>query len=238
MTLRVRPSAFDRIKGREAGRYNYAQIFTDSDFRPYRSRYAYKFVTEETYSEFIRAGSFLVSSLARYRALEDQGDPAGDRFEGSSLCCYDVEDHELMVATLSGFDTFIFSAARDLSNAAEMKAKFGPVVLRIELRPFASLKAWTVGRTSPEISLVRYADLKLHRSRLSVAEVADFPPKLNPTFAKALRSRGRLPALFGKPYRFAAECEVRIGIQMFQDVPAFQSVRNQRLLDFVERIDV
>jgi hypothetical protein len=227
---------FDGIGGLPKSDYEFHRIYTDSDFPRFDTRHIYKFVTEDTYSSFIQNGSFLLSSLKRYRQFEEQGDPAGDRFEGSSFCAYAVGNRELTVSTLSGFDTFIFSATRDLANAEEMKVKFGPVILRIELIPFARGLARAIGHHEAEIRLVSYADLKMHRSSLALAAVAGFPPNITPRLAKALRRRGRLPSVFAKPNRFASEREVRIAFVMPQDVPSFISIKKSRLLNHVERL--
>lgn len=226
----------DGLKGLSGYEYAFGKVYRDRDFRLFDARYVYKFVTEQTYSKFIVNGSFLLGSLTRYRAFEEQGDPAGDRFEGSSFCSYTVGNRELTVATLSGFDTFIFSVARDLVNAEEMKAKFGPVILQIELKPFVRELAQAIDHESPDVRLVNYADLKMHRASLPLEAVTGFPPNLTPKLAQALRRRGRLPAIFGKPKRFETEREVRIAFEMSKDVSETRSVVNQRLLRHVVRL--
>ena len=229
---------FDEIKGLPEQSYIYGGVFEKADFPHYTGEYGYKFVTQEAYDQFISQGSFLLSSLTRFRDFEDQGNPAGDRFEGSAHSAYAVADRQLTVSTLSGFDTHIFSATSDLENAAEMKSKFGGLVLRIRIRPFAKLLARAVHASPAEIRSVRYADLKLYRSELSLAEVADFPPNLTPRLAKALRWRGRLPSIFAKPSRFESEREVRIAITMPSDVEYQTTIQDGRLLDHVELVDI
>lgn len=227
----------DAIKGLPDQTYEHKKcIFTDKDFLPYGSKYAYKFVTEDTYERFISNGAFLLSSLGRFRDFEDQGDPAGDRFEGMSHCAYAVGDRELKASTLSGFDMHIFSLARDLKTAEEMKSKFGPVVLRVRLLPFARALARILGESPAEVRLIRYADLKLYRGHLSLSKVAGFPPALSPRLAKALRQRGRFPSVFAKPSRFEAEREVRIAIRAASDVPRETVIKQGSLLKHVERI--
>lgn len=228
---------FDAIAGLTEQNYTSAGVLGPSSFRAYRSRYGYKFVTEETYYEYVLKGSFLVSSLARYREMEEQGNPAGDRFEGSAHSAYLVGDRQLTVSTLSGFDTHIFSLARDLKNVDEMKARFGSVILRIELLPFARSLAGLVDKVRADIRLVRYADLKLYRGALSLLDVAGFPPNLTDRLARALRENGRLPSIFAKPGRFESEREVRIAMTASSDVPDKTVVEDRKLLKFVERID-
>ncbi|TCI00406.1 hypothetical protein EJV46_07175 [Roseococcus sp. SYP-B2431] len=226
---------FDDIKGLPASVYTNMQIYEDGDFLRYDDEYTYKFVTEETYSKYVSKGSFLLGSLERYRQFELQGDPAGDRFEGSSYCAYSVANRELTAATLSGFDNYIFSSARDIENKNEMLKKFGPIILRIKIRPFAELLSQELGY-SYEIRLVQYADLKVHRSSLPLSKVTGFPKHLTRNLARALRTRGRLPAIFGKPYRFVGEREVRIAFPTGKDVPDHCSIKNPKLLDYVERV--
>ena len=229
---------FDNIKGVPEQSYIDGGVLQKGDFPRYSGEYGYKFVTQETYDQFVSNGSFLLSSLTRFRDFEDQGDPAGDRFEGSAHSAYSVADRQLTVSTLSGFDTHIFSLASDLENAAEMKSKFGGLVLRIRIQPFAKLLARAVHASPAEIRPVRYADLKLYRSELSLAEVADFPPNLTSRLAKALRWRGRLPSIFAKPSRFESEREVRIAITMPSDVEYQTAIQDGRLLDHVELVDI
>ncbi len=230
--------SLDTLNKQKNQTYLQDPILSLKSFRSYKSQYGFKFVTSETYDDYISKGSFLVSSLSRFRELEEQGDPAGDRFEGRAHSAYAVADRQLSVSTLSGFDTHIFSLARDLKNLKEMKSKFGPVVLRVELVPFARSLARLLGKGSFEIRLVRYADLKLYRGKLSLADVAGFPPNLTDRLAKALRENGRLPSIFAKPSRFDTEREVRIAIAASADVDDRTVVEDRNLLKFVERIDL
>src|SRR6188768_1169884 len=46
------------------------RVFFHRDFRKYNSTYVYKCISEETYVRFVSKGSFLVSSLARFRDFE------------------------------------------------------------------------------------------------------------------------------------------------------------------------
>jgi len=233
---------FDSLRELPTDTYLPTRIFTDLDFRTYDSGYAYKFCTNETYRRYISQDSFLLSSLERYREMEHQGEPAGDRFEGSSCCAYTIADRELTVLTLSGFDTHIYSLARNLRNAGLMRKKFGPVVLRVRLRPFAQALAKALARTGggsakAETRLVRYADLKIHRGQLSLRDVEGFLPELTPRVAKVLRSHGRLPSIFAKPSRFEDEREVRIAIAAAQDVANCTVIKGCGLLEYFERID-
>lgn len=228
---------FDGTGGFGEHAYEPHRVFADGDFRTFDEKYVYKFMSEDTYEKYLRKGSILLSSLRRFREFEEQGDPAGDRFEGRSFCAYAVGGRELLAATLSGFDTFIFSSTRDLREAEEMSRKFGSVILRINLIPFARELSRQIGQVHAEIRLVRYSDLKLHRSSLPIRSVAGFPPNLTAALARALRHRGRLPALFGKPRRFASEREVRISFQMPKDVADRRSVTADRLLKYVKRIN-
>ncbi|WP_339164395.1 hypothetical protein, partial [Methylobacterium bullatum] len=68
--------------------YQPDHIFHEDDFPDYENQYAYKFMTEETWEKYANNGSFLFSSLERFRDMEGQGNSAGDRFEGICHCLF------------------------------------------------------------------------------------------------------------------------------------------------------
>lgn len=227
---------FDGIKGLAPQVYKPSKILNNRDFRSYDSKFAYKFVTEETYDSYSKRGSFLLSSLERFRGMEGQGSPAGDRFEGSSFCAYSVGSRELHVHSMSGFDTHIFSFARDLKNQKILQERFGPVVLKITLRPFVQALSACFDGLPTEVRLVRYADLKLHRSHLAIRDIEGFPPNLTAQLARSLRELSRQPAIFAEPCRFEDEREVRIAIRAEQDVAPCTAVEHPSFHHYVERI--
>lgn len=230
--------AIDGISGYENTQHDTTDVFYKSDFRPFNTRYIYKFTSEDVFEKYIKGGEFLLSSLERYRDMEGQGNPAGDRFEGASFCFYDVGKYELGIATLSGFDSFIFSAAKDLVNKEEMKRRFGPVVLKIELMPFARQIANMVGSTEPDVRLVRYTNLKIYTDKIGIRLYDDDPPiRMSPNLAIALREKGRIPSVFLKPKDFSWEREVRIVFRQKSDVDLMLGVKNHRLSRYVTRIE-
>lgn len=214
------------------------RIFSAKDFRPYESRYFYKFVTPETYEKYILQGKFLLSSLARFRQLEDNGDLAGDRFEGHSLCSLEVDHEQHIFKTVSGYDRFVFCGARDLRMATQMQDKFGEVLLKIALKPFRTALARQLGCTESETKLVRYADYKIFRSHIRSKDLGHYPQTICPVLALTLRNCGRLPTLFAKPERFALEREVRLAFEMPRDVSDTVSITLPNSSAFVERIFV
>ncbi len=226
----------DGIKDIEKQHYDFRPVLKAEDFQSFCGRYIFKFMAEEAYSKFAKNGSFLLSSLQRFRDFEEQGSPAGDRFEGSAYCCFTVENRNLLTSTMSGFDMLIFSAAADLSAVEDMRLKFGPVILRIDLAAFAGALGRQIGGI-PVVRAVRYADLKMYRADLSLKSVVGFPQTLKPKLARALRTRARLPSVFAKPQRFEAENEIRIAFLMDRDVPAMKSVNIPHILRQVTRID-
>lgn len=227
----------DAVEERGIREYVPECIFRRTDFPRYQGDYGFKFMSQETYDQYISKGSFLLSSLQRFRDMEQQGDPAGDRFEGASRCSYQVADRQLTVGSLSGFDSNILSLACDLRNAAEMKRKFGPVVLRVAIEPFAREIARGLGTRSPDIRAVRYADLKMYRDKLSLGDVAGFP-LVGARLARVLRDSARLPSIFAKPRRFSDEREVRIAFAHTADVPYKTIVENKRLLAYLTPLDI
>lgn len=228
---------FDGIAGLEPTPYEMGEIFTDDSFPRYSSKYVYKFVTEDTYKQHVAKGSFLLSSLSRYREMEMQGSAAGDRFEGACFSSHTVGGRQITFTTLSGFDSLFFSAASDLENAAYMASTFGPIILRIDLHSFAGAMARAIGSPYPGIRLVRYADLKLFRSTLLPEQIEGFPRQLTPTLARALRGSVFRPSVFGKPKRFAPEREVRLSFPMGRDVQELMSISAPALLGSVERLN-
>ncbi|OJW66540.1 MAG: hypothetical protein BGO57_09565 [Sphingomonadales bacterium 63-6] len=212
-------------------------IFRQTSFKPYTNRFAFKFVSEDTYDQYLSNGNFRVSSLECFRQWEHQGDPAGDRMEGYSHCGYCFgEGQELCIATISGFNCHILSLTRDLKNQNTMRGTFGDVVLRVELKPFAESLADALGAKAYEIRSVKYSDLKLFRGELTPPEINGFPPDLTAEFASAVRDKGRLPSIFIKPKRFKDEREIRLVFQMDDDVAEFTSLNLPHLLRYVERI--
>lgn len=211
------------------------KVFSNADFRTQFSRYAYKFISKDDYEKYIKKGSFLVSSLERYRQMEKTGNVAGDRFEGTCFGVYASGDRELTVAAISGYDTFIFSATRDLKNSSHMR-KFGDVILRIEIRPFAAALARAL-KCRPQIELVRYGDYKVHRGKLGkIADHID-SVSLSVRAVKKLTDLVRLPSILAKPQRFECEREVRIILPQRRDVELCQSITITNFENYVERID-
>lgn len=227
----------DGLDGRPALEHQFTRVLRSNDFRPYRSRYGYKFVTEETYDRFITEGYFRLSSLGRFRDLELQGDIAGDRFEGTAYCCFSVRDRNLVFSLISGFDSHIFSLTRDLRNANEMRERFGPVVLQVKLAPFARRLSELVGQDNVETRLVRYADLKIYRGAMTYGDAESAAYRYSSRLAKAVRRGAAMPSIFAKPSRFELEREVRIRIATGLDVPDTTDVQDRGLLRFVRRID-
>lgn len=215
--------------------YNVARIFHDHSFIEFKQRFCYKFVSKETYELYISNGSFLLSSLQRYRQLEHQGSPAGDRFEGSCCACYSIGSRNLTAQTLSGYDTYIFSTTESLRNREEMSERFGPVILKIEVEPFVKILIRLLG-SDFRVGYVEYSDLKIHRSNLSESAVQGFPPYLTPRLARALRRKAWLPSVFAKPSRFSDEREVRFAFKLGKDVDYMRPVASLRLLQHVERV--
>lgn len=212
-------------------------IYTRASFRPYTSRYGFKFIHQDAYDQYITNGSFLVSSLERFRDWEGQGNPAGDRLEGYTYCGFRFgANKELLISTVSGFNCHVLSLTRDLQNYGQMRGPFGSVALRIELQPFAEGLADALGAKSFEIQLVKYADLKTYRDELTETEIAGFPPDLTAELAVAIRDRGWHPSLFIKPERFRPEREIRVAFQMDADVAPSTSLHLPQLLRYVQRV--
>lgn len=226
----------ESIDGLAEAPFDPDHVLQRRSFPDFTEKFAYKFTTEDTYANFVSKGSFLASSLLRYRDLEREGSAAGDRFEGASMCTFSVADRRITVSAVSGFDTNIISLTKDLSSAALLRDRFGPVVLKVEVAPFARAVARLLDVRLPIVKAVRYADLKIFRDRLPLHSLRHFP-RLNQRVGIALRDGAWLPSVFAKPKRFAAENEVRLAFQSVADVAYMTPVESQNLLQYVDRID-
>lgn len=227
----------DCIAGGPASSKENARILKRADFPSYNGRYVYKFTTEEAFEKYIQKGSFLMSSLSRFRRLESEGSPAGDRFEGETFCVARSANRELCVRALGGFDTLVFSTSARAEAISDVSKLFGTVVLRIEAEPFARRLLNLTGGRRLEVRKVAYSDLKIARDSLHPQTVAGFPPKLTPKLARRIRETVRLPSIFGKPHRFRFEDAVRIAIRLSKDLTQDSvALDDSGLLRFVSRV--
>lgn len=215
--------------------YKRGRIFSPSDFRKFPASYVYKFQSLDTWEKYTSHGFFLASSLGRFREMEGQGDTAGDRFEGMSYGEYQAGKRTVAYATTSGFETWVYSTTANLKNANEMKARFGAVVLKIRIAPFAAALAKACQSRDLETRYVRYADLKIHRGKIS-SRYLDEEVTLNPGLAKELRKQSRLPSIFGKPSRFAEENEVRVAVRTKGNLAPMLSVTLPEWKKWIDRI--
>jgi hypothetical protein len=178
--------------------------------------------------------------LQGYRDFEDQGDPAGDRFEGMAYSCFSLKDRDVCSVTLSGFDTLVFCASADRGQDLALRERFGPVVLEIDLHGFAERLWRTLRPLGFSARRVRYVDLKLFRSTVAFSLMAGYIDTgnfLSARFARVLRRASRLPSVFAKPSRFADEHEVRLAWTLAKDVTGPEIVNDPGLLKFVRRVD-
>lgn len=217
------------------------RVILPSDLRNFAGRYVYKFVRQSDYDLYVSRRSFLVSSLRRYRQMEDQGDPAGDRFEGMAFGMFDTPTNkQVCVHGLSGFDAYVFSATTSPTLDRYMANTFGEVVLRIEVAPFAKAIAKLLGASSFGIRETLYSDFKLFRgkwSRRSLRALERANGTITPALAQKIRESLRTPSIFGKPIRFSREREVRVAFYFERDVPEeFTTVEDSRLLRFVSKM--
>lgn len=227
----------DNIDGLSFSNYNFTKVFSDKNFSPYRQKYGYKFMKISDYEEYVKKGNFLVSSLGRFRSLEGQGDPAGDRFEGALFGTYRSGNREINTVTLSGFDSYIFSCARTLENKRYMQEKFGEVALRIDLYPFARALEQILKPKSYYICNIQYVDLKIYRGVIPNMEFSKDKFEFNRDFVKFIDIKSRLPSIFSKPMRFKLEKEVRISYKMKSDVLNLKEISSSNLLKFVRSIE-
>lgn len=232
----IMQSYFDAIEGITTQQYQLEKFFTEKDFIGFKNKYVYKFTTEETWERYIQKGSFLFSSLERFRCMEQQGNPAGDRFEGKCFSAHRVGEIDLISATISGFNALIYSTTSTLDNLEFMRDRFGSVVLQIELLPFTKNVCSLLNQSNLDIIEVQYADLKVYRSNMQEDVLDGFPPNLTAKMHATLRDAVRLPSIFSKPSRFEPEKEVRIAISFEKDAPDMMPVTDEKLLAYVKRI--
>lgn len=72
----------DSINGIDKSALSKTKILYKESFEEIKPVYLYKFCSKYAYENYISRGIFLLSSLVRYRKMELDGSPAGDRCEG------------------------------------------------------------------------------------------------------------------------------------------------------------
>jgi hypothetical protein len=221
----------------EEGHYEFSEPFRKEDFKPHYPNYVYKYLSLQDWNKFVSKGSFRLGSLTDFRESEDDA-PSADKFEGCSVAFVDVADEKIVVFAISGFDTYIFSTSRDLTEQKYMREKFGPVVLRIKLKPFLKKLSKHFSH-SPVVHRVLYRDMKLIHEQVSVFDVSEPPHAtigVGHNFARMTRRVVRNASLYAKPVAFSREREIRIAFSLSEDVPEPFRIVDPELLKHVRRL--
>lgn len=213
-----------------------ARVISEGDFPSFVGKYVYKYVSQQAYDAWFSKGCFRLGDLAGYRELEKEGHVAGDRFEGSTSIWADIEENYFFGQVTAGADYLVFSAVAHEQSYDVMSLKFGPVLLRFDVRTFANAVRRELGSRFPEVRSVAYSDLKVRRWQVvEKREISDLP-QVTDRFVERIENLARRSSLFSKPFRFHEEQEIRLAFQMSSDVNKAAIIRIPDFKRFMCRI--
>tara|TARA_R110000850_G_scaffold26358_2_gene75576 strand:+ start:696 stop:1526 length:831 start_codon:yes stop_codon:yes gene_type:complete len=186
-----------------------------------KQRYLYKYVSEAS-AEYYRKGMFQVGSIGYFKKMENE--KARDELEGLSFIATKMGNRIANIAVTMGFNYYMFCGTdQNNDNLTDYHSRnFGPVLLKIDLLPFAEEVAKRLGAKSFRVMKVKYANAKLIKSKLPFQITPEQFSNLGcpnmQSYLQHLVSDCTTPSLFTKPSWFNEEIETRIVFEMPYDV--------------------
>lgn len=195
----------------------------------------YKFISKDTYENFIRKGKFQLGSLKYYRAIER----AESRDEKEGFCNLIFENHnrQFFSSAISGFNYFILCGTHKLDEKKYMSKNFGDYVLKIKnINSFANSIKKAIGAQDWNIQKVSYSDFKAHKVQTDLQNFEGANPELSTEIFKLINKHSVFPSIFIKPNVFQPENELRLAFRMDKNVKPKLNFDNKGLLDYIETV--
>jgi hypothetical protein len=195
----------------------------------------YKFISKETYANFLKKGKFQLGSLKRYREIENPN--SRDEKEGFSNLLIKSGNRSIFTSVIAGFNHYIFCGTDSIDESLLMSKKFGDICIKIKnVRSFAEKIKKSIGAKSWTIKKVIYSDFKSYSANQEITDLKGVSPDLSEEFFNYLIRFSFLPSIFCKPTRFSTENELRLTFEMDKNVQKKMNFDNLGLLDQIEII--
>lgn len=198
-----------------------ASPFSIDEFVETQENFLYKYISEGART-FYERGLFQVGSVNYFKIMENE--KARDELEGLAIINTKMGSRTATCGVTMGANYYIFCSSRQTTDALSdyHVASFGPVLMKIELAPFAERMAKRLGAVSYKVMNVKYANAKLIHSELpfemTPEACSDWNSSEMQQYLKHLIADCTTSCLFTKPGWFKDEVETRIVFEMPYDV--------------------
>ncbi|MER9282025.1 hypothetical protein [Mesorhizobium sp. M0522] len=193
---------------------------------------AFKYVPDDAI-EYLRSGSILVSSLERYRRIENP--EARDPYEGLGFVAFNDKTSSTTLGLEGGYSNYVLclGSRAPKSERRLMGSRFGPNLVKISgLGEFSRKLSDLLGAEDFRIADVHYSDHKMlcleHTAASEIRAVLkensygtlndEVLLKVAEQFFPLLRETADAVTTFCKPRRFGLEHERRVCFAMPRDV--------------------
>ena len=189
-----------------------------------------KYVPRETYENYIKNGSFQLSSLKKYREIERS--ESRDEREGFSYLIINSGTRQIIASVLSGFNYLLLCGTDSITDDQFMRKKFGEVRLEIKnISSFADKIMTSIGAKSWDIQKVQYTDFKAFTFDYEIKDLNGVGPDLSEELFSVLYSASYTPSIFSKPTFFSPENEFRLIFEFDENVKNEININDISLLD-------
>lgn len=191
-----------------------------------------KFISRDTYENYVNHGDFQLGSLKKYREIERK--ESRDKLEGYTHIILNTESRQISVLAISAFDQYILCGTDSDENTEYMSNHFGEVMIEVKnIDSFANKIKALIGAKSWAINKVQYTNLKQITLENQVLDW-DFSDCFHPSFLERIYEPSFFPSVFSKLRSFSKENEVRLAFEMEGEVDWDLTISDKSLLDDVE----
>lgn len=192
-----------------------------------------KFISKETYTQYISKGSFQLGSLGYYRTIENKS--SRDEKEGFSNLIIDSGDRQIFTSVISGYDKLILCGTSSNESSNFMRQNFGDCVMTIpNISSFAKRFKNHIGAKKWDLKKVQYNDFKAGQIRKNIKDLSGVSPNISKELFEILIDLSEDASLFIKPFRFQPENELRLVFSMNRNVEEREFYKLPDLLDEIE----
>lgn len=193
----------------------------------------YKYISKDTYENFIKKGKFQLGSLKYYREIER--DESRDEKEGFCNLIFENHNRQFFTSAISGFEYFILCGTHKRDEENYMTNNFGDYILKIKsINSFANSIKKAIGAQEWKVKKVSYSDFKALKIRTTLQNFDDANPELSTELFKLIKMHSEFPSIFMKPKMFQPENELRLAFKMNKNVRPKLNFDNKGLLDYIE----
>jgi hypothetical protein len=193
----------------------------------------YKYISKDTYNNFISKGKFRLGSLKLYSEIENK--KIRDVKEGFSNIIIDSGTRQIVVSVISGFNFYIQCGTYNLDASDFMSKNFGSYVIKIKnIKSYANKVQKAIGAKNWYIKKVLYSDYKAYRIERNISNLSGVGPDLSNEMFDILYDASFIPSIFCKPTFFNKEQELRLVFEMEKNVKKELNFNQLGLLDEIE----